>query len=707
MAFIQSFLDTFDRANGAVGNGWLNATGQNIAANALSLVGGPTTPWASEVLIRPTSENALNQRVVMDTVGGGGSSNLYIALRQQSAGNAIVAGLSTVGRVEIYRVVGGALSALLANGASFTFNAATAYRMTATAEGNAPSVVTISIATVAAPGTVLSTCTFNETTTQFANAGAAGLFAFNGTRGIDSFTVLTDIPADIINATNAGFLYDAPVVVSGGTARGISSGKLCEFAFSGTACTLLFGTNNPQVDITYRVDGGQLRRVPVAAQIPLTIDYTQGAAHFVEVWADVLESSTNLWSAGNGYPFNGVTLSAGGALLSATLNPPGSIEFLGDSLTASVALLPGGFGVANQFSAINFPQQTAARLGLRPVVRGFGATGLNIGGSGGVPKCADNFPFVYAGQAYTPATMPRLVVLLLGTNDALQGVSSATFAPLYTAFVAQVKAARPGARIVCVVPPACAVFASAIQSAAATHGATFLNYGGTLALSSANSDFGSDNIHLSVGGSNRLANRLVSDTAPLLAGGSSLTVEEIVAGMERTGGTLNLLQTAVGDVPTATENAEATAIEILTTPANKLATTVSGAVTATNGGGGGGGSIVQILRVGDYPQTSTITPYQLTTGDTGRIELPLVGDRNEPLLFADDATVTFTMREKGDTGVVAPVAATLTTPDAAGVRYARVVLTVPDIGEYEATFSVGGVSYPLGRRIKISVKGRL
>ncbi|MBC8142940.1 MAG: hypothetical protein H7Y38_16065 [Armatimonadetes bacterium] len=185
------------------------------------------------------------------------------------------------------------------------------------------------------------------------------------------------------------------------------------------------------------------------------------------------------------------------------------------------------------------------------------------------------------------------------------------------------------------------------------------------------------------------------------------TVSAIISDLERTGGTLNLLQTAVGDVPTATENAAATAIEILTTPANKLATTVSGAVTAANGGGGGGGSIVQILRVGDYPQTSTITPYRLTTGDTRPIELPLVGDRGEPLIFADNAPVTFTLREVGDTGAVDPVAAELLTPDAAGIRYARVVLTVPDIGEYEATFSVGGVSYPLGRRIKISVKGRL
>lgn len=160
-----------------------------------------------------------------------------------------------------------------------------------------------------------------------------------------------------------------------------------------------------------------------------------------------------------------------------------------------------------------------------------------------------------------------------------------------------------------------------------------------------------------------------------------------------------------GTVPTPAEYAAA----VWAVTARTLTAPVALPTTPPAGYGGGTGAVTvrNVLRVGDYPQTSSISPVLLTEGDTVDIEVPLRGDFGEPIVLPDTASVSLMLRRVGFTGTIAPVAGTLTTPDVSGVRYARAALTAPAVGDYEATFAVAGVSYPLGRRIPVRVKGAL
>lgn len=289
-----------------------------------------------------------------------------------------------------------------------------------------------------------------------------------GTADSNQVTVTTDATHDIA-ADAAGFTYTAPVVVAAGKATGISSGPVTTFVVHDSAtCVLLFDTaNSPAVDLQYRVNGGTVHRATLAATVSLTLPAGTGP-HEVEVWANVYQSTSGLWaSATGGYVFSGVRIDSGGSVSAPTSRH--TVEFCGDSITSGILLLAASPNDQTSMGQPdNWPQLTVEALSTvrRAVQRGFGGTGLTTAGAGSVPASNANFPYKYASNAYSPAAQPDAVVIHYGTND---GADGPTFQGLYETYLATIRAARPDALILCLVPPTKdAAYATPITDAAAT-----------------------------------------------------------------------------------------------------------------------------------------------------------------------------------------------------------------------------------------------
>lgn len=132
-----------------------------------------------------------------------------------------------------------------------------------------------------------------------------------------------------------------------------------------------------------------------------------------------------------------------------------------------------------------------------------------------------------------------------------------------------------------------------------------------------------------------------------------------------------------------------------------------------SGGGGDTLIIYQVFTMGDFPQSATITPLRLTSGDTsGALSMPLINDAGGAIMLTGQEVVTFNLRLKGEsTSVIDDAEATLTAPDRFGIRAVQFDFTeeipVPDEGEYEATFQVAGLTYPVGRKQPVRVQGAI
>jgi len=179
--------------------------------------------------------------------------------------------------------------------------------------------------------------------------------------------------------------------------------------------------------------------------------------------------------------------------------------------------------------------------------------------------------------------------------------------------------------------------------------------------------------------------------------------------------TLTLSSAAYAGQPVTLAYAQA-AGDILDTAGNELAAITSQAVTSNStqtapvapGTGGGTGTITYLLRTGEGYPSDTV---YLTAGDSGpALEYQVKDDSLNAVPLATAAVVNFILRKRGETlaavdalGVVAYGPHGIVTFDWAlapgGV--------VPASGEYQAQWSVGGISYPLGKPLKVMIAASL
>jgi lysophospholipase L1-like esterase len=425
--------------------------------------------------------------------------------------------------------------------------------------GSSVSYVTNSGLAIICPGTASGSITVSDgtaSTTLTVNASTAVSIAPN----------------------NSSLAYYGAWNVQSTDATTINSGGTIEFGWEG-ADTCKFGLDLTGLayppELVFELDGVPLTRWTTAEILAnptfnLAPTYTSTTspasfAHRVKVWvagvyegadAGGTQASVNQWTEQQAAcKVLGVELPSGGTLL-ATPVDPNQIEFLGDSITASVRALYTGSGASNQTvmaSHIAWPQIAADLLGLKPVVRGFGGTGITVSGSGGAPALGSSFPYVYSGVTYAPANQPSVVVLYEGTND-VSGITQAQWQVIFT----QVRTARPSAMIFAIEPYQESTNDSNLSAAVTAQADSklfYLNYNSGVYGSS---DVATDGKHPNPGGHSKLGSRLASDIqVQLTASGYKLqgsgvypTAPQVLTGVTF-GPTDNLTGTVV--LPTAAQ----------------------------------------------------------------------------------------------------------------------------------------------------------
>ncbi len=158
--------------------------------------------------------------------------------------------------------------------------------------------------------------------------------------------------------------------------------------------------------------------------------------------------------------FTGFVTASNGKLeapLASWKKPKLTMEFLGDSITEGVLVGEGRAGTNGiplawpwlSDALRSYSCQTAMKLGAQWRQVGFGATGLEHGGSGGALGALHTFNWFYEGCP-RDKWQPNVVVINHGTNDG--GMNSQDYQKLYMQYLQIIRTAYPKAKIVALRP---------------------------------------------------------------------------------------------------------------------------------------------------------------------------------------------------------------------------------------------------------------
>jgi lysophospholipase L1-like esterase len=234
---------------------------------------------------------------------------------------------------------------------------------------------------------------------------------------------------------------------TGGKAITVYSGSHVTARFQGTGVSArldLSRSQNPVTTVTWQVDGGEWKEGDVKATMPLATGLPAGM-HDVVFMARGMEELQNRWNPPVIAALSFVGFDVEGGALVPTARPNRlKIEFIGDSLTEGVRVVPDGSDPQHTNGRLAYPCLTAMALGAEWRQVGFGHQGVLQAGHGNVPKAADSFNWVYA-------TVPRdswvadMVVLNQGTND--RDASPTAFSPELARYLGIIRAGYPQAQI--------------------------------------------------------------------------------------------------------------------------------------------------------------------------------------------------------------------------------------------------------------------
>lgn len=230
-----------------------------------------------------------------------------------------------------------------------------------------------------------------------------------------------------IAASDSKILY-SPYTwgVAGGAACTIDAGAYFTIAFTGTpttAPTLGFDVSAlaaPFPRIAVQVDGGAPVVQDVAASVPAPIPAgpTWGK-HVIRVTVVATSETLPRWGGtSTQVRFTGLTADA--TITSATVRArAGRLLLIGDSILEGVRTLnmTATRDTDRNDSRLSWGLPLADALGMEAGCVGFGAVGISKSGSGGVPRFADNIPYLWSGVARDLSAGPTAVVCHIGTND--------------------------------------------------------------------------------------------------------------------------------------------------------------------------------------------------------------------------------------------------------------------------------------------------
>ena len=239
-------------------------------------------------------------------------------------------------------------------------------------------------------------------------------------------------------------------------------GSMIEVAYSGVAAVLHFDMEMnmyPYPHLWISVDDSAKIEVPVDHVI--RVEAPEDGNHVIKIIYKSAVEFQHRWH----HPlvgkisFEGVEAEGIGSL---PKDDRRIIEFLGDSITEGV-LVDAAYQY-EKFDQFNRPNQddatatyaylTAINLGRKPVIMGYGGTGVTKGGCGSIPKAGEAYPYNFDGSDTEPQNL-ELVVINYGANDEKNGVKK--YLAEYEEFLKIVRKRNPKAKIV-VLSAFCGVF---------------------------------------------------------------------------------------------------------------------------------------------------------------------------------------------------------------------------------------------------------
>jgi hypothetical protein len=213
----------------------------------------------------------------------------------------------------------------------------------------------------------------------------------------------------------------------------------------------------PQLTIV--VDGVVRNIVTVsgngAITLPIVSNLDPTKKHHIVVAVKGVMETDDVWNSQLGFLINGITTDG---LLTKTADNRPIMWVFGDSITAGIVSL--GYATTGPVSQPKVSDGYNAygnilgrRLDYRTFIRGFGGSGITVGGNGNVPAAATSFYNFANGYPMYNIFPPAIILINEGTNDFGHGnagntpADSAVFQAAYITQVNTVKALYPTAQV--------------------------------------------------------------------------------------------------------------------------------------------------------------------------------------------------------------------------------------------------------------------
>lgn len=201
-------------------------------------------------------------------------------------------------------------------------------------------------------------------------------------------------------------------------------GAMIEIAFSGKYIVLEFDTNdcaNPLLHLWVILDNKN--KIETVVDKYIRIEAGNEGDHLLTVIFKGAVETFGRWQT----PLSGGLFFVGAEAQNSAILPEDTrpiIQFIGDSITEGVLidadLTPLDVPVHNRVyqddSTATYAYLTAVKLGMKPVIMGYGAVGVTKGGNGGVPKALEAYPFNFEGSPILPIDA-KITVINHGAND--------------------------------------------------------------------------------------------------------------------------------------------------------------------------------------------------------------------------------------------------------------------------------------------------
>ncbi|MET8975552.1 GDSL-type esterase/lipase family protein [Streptomyces sp. NPDC004539] len=310
---------------------------------------------------------------------------------------------------------------------------------------------------------------------------------------------------DTVRPDDRRLAYEGHWSRSAEAAVTVNSGSRLRFRFTGDTVHALFDVTSVTLpaQVYVSVDGGPKQRYDVdRADLPIT---AKGPGPHTAVLSvkDVF-SRVNRWVP----PLQtGATLTGlKGRIVPQKPLPRREFAFYGDSVTQGVNALCGDNSDSDcADGTAAYPTLVADALHARLTQVGFGRQGVILTGNGGVPNARDAYGWNHAGSAASSDRKADVIVVNQGSNDAAYGAEE--FRAAYRAYLTQIRAAAPHARILALRPlnGTHGTDVSAVVAELADPRTEFVDTTGWVTAEDLN-----DTVHPSTAGHRKVADRLIT-----------------------------------------------------------------------------------------------------------------------------------------------------------------------------------------------------